>query len=173
MEDKIGLSKKGISGKGIIAAAVVLFSAAIMLAAFIGESGLPFSLGGGGKEPSWVQCKLLLNSDFSYEFFIAFSDDHDEPMTDVEGTGRLRITYGSQILYDSDFTVSSTDYTRKMPGDSKERVCAFIQIPPHAVKAVEGEVTAMGRARVDFETSTGGVFQDIEFDVEVSSTAEE
>lgn len=173
MEHKTGVSRKGISGKGIIAVAVVLFSTAIVLAAFIGESGLPFSLGGGSKEPSWVQCKLLLNTDYSYEFFIAFSDDHDEPMTDVEGTGRLRITYGSQMLYDSDFTVSDTDYTRKMPGDSKERICAFIHIPPHAVKAVEGEVTTKGRARVDFDTSTGGVFQDIEFDVEVPSTAEE
>ncbi|MDH5363329.1 MAG: hypothetical protein OEW84_08455, partial [Aigarchaeota archaeon] len=119
------------------------------------------------KEPSWVQCKLLLKSDNSYDFLITFSDEHDDPMTDVEGTGHLKITYESLILYDSDFQIRSSDYTREMPGDPKERPCAFLLIPTGAVDTVEEELPTTGRARVDFTTKTGGLFQDIEFGVEV------
>ncbi len=94
-------------------------------------------------------------------------------MTDIEGTGRLKITYQLQTLYDSDFTVGRADFTGKMPGDPRERTCAYILIPAGAVKAIEGEPSTTGRARVDFNTKTGGVFQDIEFDVEVPSTTKE
>lgn len=160
-----GIQKKRISPKGIVAIAAVLFSAGLIAAAFVAQMGLPFSM--AHKEPSWVQCKLLLKSDNSYDFLIAFSDEHDDPMTDVEGTGHLKITYESLILYDSDFQIRSSDYTREMPGDPKERPCAFILIPTGAVDTVEEELPTTGRARVDFTTKTGGLFQDIEFGVEV------
>jgi len=167
---KEGMRKKGISPKGIIAIAIVLISAGLIAAAFVSQTGLPFSM--ADKEPSWIQCKLLLKGDHSYDFFIAFSDEHDDPMTDVEGTGHLKIMYESLILYDSDFEIRISDYTRAMPGDPKERPCAFFLIPAGAVHTVEKESPATGRARVDFTTKTGGLFQDIEFDVEVPTKNE-
>lgn len=120
------------------------------------------------KEPRWIQFEFLKNDDNSYDFFVAFTDENNNEMTGIEGTGHLTITYKSQILYDSDYTIRSTDYTRKMPGIGPQPTCAFIHIPAEDVKK-PSEIAFTGRARVDFTTKAGRRFTAVEIDVALPS----